>query len=52
VRRLVRIDRIVDSLAVLSEGLQPGDAVVVKGQRTLIDGVKLNPQDAARTGEP
>ncbi|HMO49515.1 MAG TPA: efflux RND transporter periplasmic adaptor subunit [Kiritimatiellia bacterium] len=46
VRRLVRIDRISGEEAVLSDGLQAGDHVVVSGNRTLIDGALLAPLES------
>jgi RND family efflux transporter MFP subunit len=41
VSRLVRIDRIIGDSAVLSSGLEPGDRLVVEGQRMLQDGMRL-----------
>jgi RND family efflux transporter MFP subunit len=41
VSRLVRIDRIIGASAVLSSGLEPGDRLVVEGQRMLQDGMRL-----------
>lgn len=41
VRRVVKIDAIVDTTAVVSEGLLAGDRVVTDGQRLLADGVPV-----------
>ena len=41
VRRLVRIDRLAGSRAVISEGLVTGDRLVIRGNRALVDGVLL-----------
>lgn len=41
VRRLVRIERFLDTEAVLSTGLEPGEEVVVEGHRELIDGALI-----------
>lgn len=54
VRRLIRMDRITGSDAVISEGLQSGERVVVKGNRVLEDGSlirPINPDPATATGE-
>lgn len=40
-RRLVRIDRIIGSEAVLSSGLAAGDLLIVEGHRTLVDGARI-----------
>ena len=45
VRRMVRIDRIVGSRAVITEGLAANEQLVVRGNRSLIDGVLLKPVD-------
>ena len=42
VRRLVKLDRILDDRAVLSEGLSAGDQLVIEGHRALSDGVLLD----------
>ena len=42
IRRLVRIDRIAQSRAVISDGLRAGDRVVIKGNRSLVDGALLD----------
>lgn len=42
VRRLVKLDRIVDDRVILSDGLYPGDLLVIEGHRTLSDGVLLD----------
>ncbi len=41
VRRLVRIDRLTGSRAVIADGLSIGDQLVVRGNRSLVDGVLL-----------
>lgn len=38
VRRIVKLAAVVDTLAVVREGLQPGDRVIVAGQRLVTDG--------------
>ncbi len=48
VRKLVRIDRITGNTALLSDGLEPGETVIVRGQRSLQDGALL----AIQTAEP
>ncbi len=42
VRRLVKLDRLIGSRAVTSGGLAPGEHLVVRGNRGLIDGVLLH----------
>ena len=55
VRRLVKIDRILDSSAILASGLQPGEELVVEGHRDLIDGSLIKniggPQQSEGEGE-
>lgn len=41
VRRLVKIDAIVDRDAILASGLRDGEQVVVEGNRTLVDGMPV-----------
>lgn len=41
IRRVVRIDRLAGSRAVIAEGLAAGDRLVIRGNRTLVDGVLL-----------
>ena len=42
VRRQVKMDRLIGSRAVISEGLSPGDRLIVRGNRGLVDGVPLH----------
>ncbi len=42
VRRLVRIDRIAGENAILADGVNPGEWVVIQGNRALIDGALLH----------
>lgn len=51
VRRLVRMDRLVGSRAVIADGLAAGDRLVVRGNRALVDGVLLE-EVAAVAAEP
>jgi membrane fusion protein (multidrug efflux system) len=46
VRRRVRIDAIFGQDAALADGIQPGDELVVEGQRTLQDGVSVSVETA------
>jgi RND family efflux transporter MFP subunit len=41
VRRLVKIDRLMGSRALITEGLSAGDRLIVRGNRGLVDGVLL-----------
>lgn len=41
VRRIVTLQTIVDDLAVVREGLAPGDRIVVEGQRLVSDGAAI-----------
>jgi membrane fusion protein (multidrug efflux system) len=41
VRRVVKLDTVVDVLAVVQEGLKPGEQVVVEGQRLVMDGTAV-----------
>lgn len=61
IRRIVRINRIVDSRAVIDDGLSAGDRVILDGNRNVLDGTPVrivpewNPQpvpqaNAARNG--
>lgn len=45
VRRVVKLASVTDTLAIVDEGLQPGDRIIVAGQRKATDGVsvKVNP---------
>ncbi len=45
VRRLVRIERILGSDAILSSGLEPGDELIWKGHRELVDGALIERVD-------
>lgn len=45
-RRLVRIDRIAGSRAVIADGLRDGDVLVTGGHRALTDGALLDLDDA------
>jgi membrane fusion protein (multidrug efflux system) len=47
VRRVVRLAAIVGEDAVLETGVDPGDAVVIEGQRTLADGASVILDDEA-----
>jgi len=49
VRRVVRIDRLAGSRAVISEGLAAGDRLVIRGNRALVDGVLLEEVDVLST---
>jgi len=44
--RVVRIDGIIDSDAVIASGLEAGDALIVAGQRALQDGQRIEVQAA------
>lgn len=46
VRRIVRIAEIIDSKAVVREGVQPGDRVILDGNRNVLDGtpVEVKPE--------
>lgn len=41
VRRVVKLETVVDVLAVVQEGLKPGEQVVVEGQRLVTDGMAV-----------
>ncbi|MDA3799542.1 MAG: efflux RND transporter periplasmic adaptor subunit [Kiritimatiellae bacterium] len=41
VRNVVRLVQIIDSQAVVSSGLEVGDKLIVKGQRSVLDGTKV-----------
>ncbi len=49
VRRVVTLDRITGTMAVVSAGIAAGEAVIVDGHRGLSDGASI---DAAAGGEP
>lgn len=49
-RRAITVDAIQDDLAIVTEGLTPGEQVVVSGQYRLIDGVRIVPQAAHPPG--
>jgi len=44
--RVVRIDSIIDSDAVIASGLEAGESLIVAGQRTLQDGQRIEVQTA------
>lgn len=41
VRRVVKLETVIDTYAVVQEGLKPGDRLVVEGQRLLADGTAV-----------
>jgi len=41
VRRKVQIDTITRERALISQGLEPGDQVIIEGNRTLSDGQRI-----------
>jgi multidrug efflux pump subunit AcrA (membrane-fusion protein) len=41
VRRVVKLGAVVDTQAVVQDGLRPGDRVVVEGQRLATDGISV-----------
>ena len=41
VRRVVKLETVIDTFAVVQEGLTPGDRLVVEGQRLLADGTAV-----------
>lgn len=45
VRRVVKMDRIVDDRVILSEGVSPGETLVIEGHRSLSDGMLLQVLD-------
>jgi membrane fusion protein, multidrug efflux system len=48
--RPVTVSRIQDGVAIVGEGLQPGDRVVIEGQSRLVPGAKV--VDRAKDGDP
>ena len=50
VRRTARIDRIAGASALLASGVSAGERVVVKGNRSLVDGALLKPVEDAPEG--
>jgi membrane fusion protein (multidrug efflux system) len=46
-QRVVRLERIVGSEAVVASGLEPGERVIVSGQRTVEDGQLIEIEPAA-----
>lgn len=40
-RRLIRIDRILDAQAILADGLEPGEELIIEGHRELLDGERI-----------
>ena len=47
-RRIVKLDAITEKEVVLSSGLKPGDELVVDGNRTLADGMKVSRSGAGQ----
>jgi RND family efflux transporter MFP subunit len=48
--RPITVDRTVDMQSVVSKGLTGGETVVLDGQLSLVDGVKVAPRGGAKTG--
>jgi len=48
--RPVTIDRTVDMQSVITNGLTGGETVVLDGQLTLVDGVRVAPRSGAKAG--
>ncbi len=46
IRRLVKLLALVDTRALISEGLETGDAVIVAGQRQVADGIAVVPVES------
>jgi multidrug efflux system membrane fusion protein len=43
-RRFVTVDRLIDGMQVIKEGLKPDDRVIVNGIQRVRDGMKVQPQ--------
>jgi RND family efflux transporter MFP subunit len=48
--RPITVDRTVDMQSVVSKGLTGGETVVLDGQLSLVDGVRIAPRGGAKTG--